>query len=308
MFNARFLVVVLVTATFLGIVGDARGQLIKDSKRVPTPALAVAGAMRNFTQYNNAGYRYVHSAKLIAPQKLVELPKRPKLPAGVQFPEDLLGMRGPIYAGDEIAMVGVLQQGRQKSKYMYIILLNAGEKFNGWLSADFGGGPIDDKMPNSHAVRVGYSKRPPMNEGSPNAPGGARLPAGPPGPQFDVGKLLIDMGFDEKNPKFDLTIAHDFDMPVTPRQRTPPLLKDLKFKINEYEIKEGKPRVFLADFSGEKFKLTPVDAKLPQEGPNVQDIEFKTWGDTVKKTIDLLREQSSDVEHFMNTRTVQKVP
>jgi hypothetical protein len=65
-------------------------------------------------------------------------------------------------------------------------------------------------------------------------------------------------------------------------------------------LKKGDPRVYLIDLTQDKVVYRPVMVDLPDDVPNFNDREKKqTWGPTVLRAIERLKEKSPEVRQFL---------
>jgi hypothetical protein len=74
-------------------------------------------------------------------------------------------------------------------------------------------------------------------------------------------------------------------------------------KIGGKDLTKGDPRVYLIDLTRDEVVYRPVLVDLPDEVPDLNDMEKKeTWGRAVHRTIKQLREKSPEVQRFLTPR------
>jgi hypothetical protein len=83
-------------------------------------------------------------------------------------------------------------------------------------------------------------------------------------------------------------------------RKTNALIKEA-LKIGGKEIKPGEPRVFLVDLTQDKVSYQPVKVELPDEAPEATSGP-QTWGPTVMRAIEQLKEKSAEVKSFLEEK------
>ena len=76
-------------------------------------------------------------------------------------------------------------------------------------------------------------------------------------------------------------------------------LKKEVIKVGDTELKEGDPRVFLVDFTQEKVSYRPVKVDLPDEAPDLKDLDTNAWSEKALRTVEQLRKNSPVVKEFL---------
>jgi hypothetical protein len=71
-------------------------------------------------------------------------------------------------------------------------------------------------------------------------------------------------------------------------------------KIGGKDLKKGDALVYLIDLTRDEVAYRPVIVDMPDEVPDLNDSEGKkTWGPTVRRTIEQLKEKSAEVRKFL---------
>src|SRR5262249_6586467 len=67
------------------------------------------------------------------------------------------------------------------------------------------------------------------------------------------------------------------------------------------EVKEGEPRVFVVDLTGEgETTYTPVKVDLPKEAPDVSESKHDTWGPAIRRAVDQLKKDSPELKKLLD--------
>ena len=82
-------------------------------------------------------------------------------------------------------------------------------------------------------------------------------------------------------------------------RKTHALLKH-SLKIGGQEVKDGDPRVFVVDLTGEKVTYTPVKVELPKVAPDVSQEKSDEWGPMVQQAIDKLKADSPELKKLLD--------
>jgi hypothetical protein len=71
--------------------------------------------------------------------------------------------------------------------------------------------------------------------------------------------------------------------------------------IGGREVKEGEPRVFVVDLTGQgETTYTPVKVDLPKEAPDVSQANTDTWGPAIRRAVDQLKKESSELKKLLD--------
>jgi hypothetical protein len=90
-----------------------------------------------------------------------------------------------------------------------------------------------------------------------------------------------------------------YKFPVDPK--THAVLKQT-LSVGGLEVKEGEPRVFVVDLTGEKVKYTPVKVELPKDAPDVNKERSQEWGDAIQRTIEQLKNDSGELKKLLEAK------
>ena len=91
-----------------------------------------------------------------------------------------------------------------------------------------------------------------------------------------------------------IEVAYEF--PVDPK--THAVLKQ-SLTIGGREVKEGDPRVFVVDLTGEKVTYTPVKVDLPKDAPDVSREKGDEWGEAIQRAVDQLKKDSPELKSLL---------
>jgi len=103
------------------------------------------------------------------------------------------------------------------------------------------------------------------------------------------GKVAVKFG--AKN----VEVAYKFAMdPITHAVRKQSLT------VGGREMKEGEPRVFVVDLTGEVVTCTPVKVGLPKEAPDVSESKTDSWGPAIERAVDRLKKDSPELKELLD--------
>jgi hypothetical protein len=66
-------------------------------------------------------------------------------------------------------------------------------------------------------------------------------------------------------------------------------LRSESLKVGDIRVREGDPRVFVADLTGDKLSIRPVKVDLPEEVPDFKDKDRKDWAPKVLRVVEQLK-------------------
>jgi hypothetical protein len=104
-----------------------------------------------------------------------------------------------------------------------------------------------------------------------------------------AGTLAVEM----IGKKFEVT----YEFPVDPK--THAVLKQ-SLVIGGREVKEGDPRVYVVDLTGERVTYTPVKVSLPKDAPDVSQEKDDEWGEAVQRAVDQMKKDSSELRSLLD--------
>jgi hypothetical protein len=103
-----------------------------------------------------------------------------------------------------------------------------------------------------------------------------------------TGKMTVEMA------KKKIEVAYQF--PTDPKTHV--VLKQ-SLTIGDQEIKDGDPRVFVVDLTGEKVTYTPVKVDLPKDAPDVSQERGDEWGEAVQRVVEQMKKDSPEVRKLL---------
>ena len=77
-------------------------------------------------------------------------------------------------------------------------------------------------------------------------------------------------------------------------------LRKQSLTVGGREVKEGDPRVFVVDLTGEQATCTPVKVELPKEAPDVSQKNNDTWGPAIRRAVDQLKKDSPELKKLLD--------
>jgi hypothetical protein len=89
-----------------------------------------------------------------------------------------------------------------------------------------------------------------------------------------------------------------FKFPTDPK--THAVLKQ-SLTVGGQAVKEGDPRVFVVDLTGEKVTFTPVKVELPKDAPDVSQEKNEEWGAEVQRVIEQLKKDSPELKKILDS-------
>jgi hypothetical protein len=98
--------------------------------------------------------------------------------------------------------------------------------------------------------------------------------------------------------KKKVEVAYKF--PTDPKSHA--VLKQ-SLTVGGQEIKEGDPRVFVVDLTGDKVTYTAVKVELPKDVPDVSQEKNEEWGAAVQRAIDQLKKDSAELKKLLDSDT-----
>jgi hypothetical protein len=105
------------------------------------------------------------------------------------------------------------------------------------------------------------------------------------------GSMAVEM----TKKKFEVT----YKFPTDPK--THAVLKQ-SLTVGGQEVKEGDPRVFVVDLTGEKVTYTPVKVELPKDVPDVSQEKSEEWGAVVQRAVEQLKKDSPELKKLLDTK------
>jgi hypothetical protein len=97
--------------------------------------------------------------------------------------------------------------------------------------------------------------------------------------------------------KKKVEVAYKF--PTDPK--THAVLKQT-LSVGGREVKEGDPRVFVVDLTGEKVKYTPVKVELPKDAPDVSRERSEELGSLIQRAIEQLQKDSPELKKHLEAK------
>jgi hypothetical protein len=76
-------------------------------------------------------------------------------------------------------------------------------------------------------------------------------------------------------------------------------VREQSLTVGGREVKEGEPRLFVVDLTGDEVTYTPVKAGLPVEAPDVSESERDSWGPAVQRAVDRLKKDSPELRKLL---------
>jgi hypothetical protein len=103
-----------------------------------------------------------------------------------------------------------------------------------------------------------------------------------------AGKVVVRLG------KKQVEIAYD----LTTDPKTHAVGKQ-SLALAGREVREGGPRVFVVDLTGEAVRCTPVKVELPKGVPDVSQGKGQAWGAVIEKAIEQLKKDSPELAKLL---------
>lgn len=97
--------------------------------------------------------------------------------------------------------------------------------------------------------------------------------------------------------KKKVEVAYKF--PTDPKSHA--VLKQ-SLSVGGREVKEGDPRVFVVDLTGEKVTYTPVKVELPKDAPDVSQEKSEEWGAVVQRAVEQLKKDSPELKKLLDVK------
>jgi hypothetical protein len=95
------------------------------------------------------------------------------------------------------------------------------------------------------------------------------------------------------------TVEVVYNFPIDAKTQT---VLEHSLIVGGEDLKEGDPRVFVIDLTGDSVAYTPLNVELPNDAPNVAAAPSEEWGTIVQRAVEQLKDESTELQKLLDVR------